>query len=111
MKENDKGEIMYITRKDFQIKRMGYRVELGEIETAASSIEKIEEVVCVFDKAKDKIILVYQGKKLTAEDILKCIKAKVPAYMVPDRIEKITLMPHNQNGKIDRKAVQSLMCE
>ncbi len=111
VKENDKGEIMYITRKDFQIKRMGYRVELGEIETAASSIEKIEEVVCVFDKAKDKIILVYQGKKLTAEDILKCIKAKVPAYMVPDRIEKITLMPHNQNGKIDRKAVQSLMCE
>lgn len=111
VKENDKGEIMYITRKDFQIKRMGYRVELGEIETAASSIENIEEVVCVFDKAKDKIILVYQGKKLTAEDILKCIKAKVPAYMVPDRIEKITLMPHNQNGKIDRKAVQSLMCE
>lgn len=111
VKENDKGEIMYITRKDFQIKRMGYRVELGEIETAASSIENIEEVVCVFDKAKDKIILVYQGKKLTAEDILKCIKAKVPAYMVPDRIEKITLMPHNQNGKIDRKAVQSIMCE
>lgn len=111
VKENDKGEIMYITRKDFQIKRMGYRVELGEIETAASSIENIEEVVCIFDKAKDKIILVYQGKKLTSEDILKYIKSKVPAYMVPDRIEKITLMPHNQNGKIDRKAVKLMMCE
>lgn len=111
VKENDRGEIMYITRKDFQIKRMGYRVELGEIETAASSIEKIEEVVCVFDKAKDKIILVYQGKKLTAQDILRCLKSKVPSYMIPDRIEKITLMPHNQNGKIDRKAVKAMMCE
>lgn len=111
VKENEKGEIMYITRKDFQIKRMGYRVELGEIETAASSVENMEEVVCVFDKSKDKIILVYQGKKLTAEDILKCLKAKVPSYMIPDRIEKITLMPHNQNGKIDRKAVKAMMCE
>lgn len=111
VKENEYGEIMYITRKDFQIKRMGYRVELGEIETAASSIENMEEVVCVFDKSKDKIILVYQGKKLTTEDILKHLKSKVPGYMIPDRIEKITLMPHNQNGKIDRKAVKSMMCD
>lgn len=111
VKENEKGEIMYITRKDFQIKRMGYRVELGEIETAAGSIENIEECVCVFDKASDKIILVYQGKKLTAEEILKCLSAKIPSYMMPDTVEKITLMPHNQNGKIDRKAVKAKMCE
>lgn len=111
VKENEKGEIMYITRKDFQIKRMGYRVELGEIEAAAGSIENMEEVVCVFDKAKDKIILVYQGKKLGAEDILRHLKAKIPSYMIPDRIEKINLMPHNQNGKIDRKAVTAMMCE
>lgn len=110
VKENEKGEIMYITRKDFQIKRMGYRVELGEIETAAGSIENIEECVCVFDKSSDKIILVYQGKKLTAEEILKCLSAKIPSYMMPDRVEKIALMPHNQNGKIDRKAVTAIMC-
>lgn len=110
VKENDKGEIMYITRKDFQIKRMGYRVELGEIETAAGSIENIEECVCVFDKSSDKIILAYQGKKLSTEDIIKCLKTKIPGYMMPDRIEKITLMPHNQNGKIDRKAVKASVC-
>lgn len=111
VRENERGEIIYITRKDFQIKRMGYRVELGEIETAANSIENIDEVVCVFDKRNDKIILVYQGKKLTAEDILKHLKSKLPPYMIPDKIEKITLMPHNQNGKIDRKAISEMMCE
>lgn len=111
VRENENGEIMYITRKDFQIKRMGYRVELGEIETAAGSIESIEECVCVFDKANDKIILVYQGKKLTAEGILKYLSAKIPSYMMPDRVEKIALMPHNQNGKIDRKAVTAIMCD
>lgn len=111
VKENENGEIMYITRKDFQIKRMGYRVELGEIEAAASGIENMEEVVCVFDKAKDHIILVYQGKKLTDVDILNHLKGKIPAYMKPDRIEKIKLMPHNQNGKIDRNLVKTMMCE
>ncbi len=110
VRENERGEIIYITRKDFQIKRMGYRVELGEIETAANSIKNIDEVVCVFDKRNDKIILVYQGKKLTDEDILKYLKSKLPPYMIPDKIEKITLMPHNQNGKIDRKAITEMMC-
>ncbi len=111
VKENEKGEIMYITRKDFQIKRMGYRVELGEIEAAASAVENMEESVCVFDDTKDKIILVYQGKKITEQDILKCLKDKIPAYMLPDMIKKITLMPHNQNGKIDRKAVKAMLCK
>ncbi len=111
VRENEKGEIMYITRKDFQIKRMGYRVELGEIETAASGIENMEEVVCVFDKSKDQIILVYQGIKLSDADILACLKEKIPSYMRPDRIEKVKVMPHNRNGKIDRNAVKKMMCE
>ena len=38
VKENEKGEIIYISRKDFQIKHMGYRIELGEIETAINAI-------------------------------------------------------------------------
>jgi len=111
VKENEKGEIMYITRKDFQIKRMGYRVELGEIEAAASGIENMEEVVCVFDKSKDQIILVYQGRKLSDADILTHLNGKIPSYMRPDRIEKVKVMPHNQNGKIDRNAVKKMMCE
>ena len=41
VKYNDKGELIYITRKDFQIKRMGYRIELGEIEAGANSVPKV----------------------------------------------------------------------
>ena len=111
VKENEKGEILYITRKDFQIKRMGYRVELGEIEAAASGIEKIEESVCVFDKKKDQIILVYQAKKLDEVEIINSLKGKIPTYMMPDRYERVKLMPHNQNGKIDRKQLESDLCE
>ncbi len=111
VKENERGEILYITRKDFQIKRMGYRVELGEIEAAASGIDKIEESVCVFDKKQDKIILVYQAKKLDEVEIINALKSKIPAYMMPDRYERVKLMPHNQNGKIDRKQLENELCE
>ena len=41
VKYNERGEIIYLSRKDFQIKHMGHRIELGEIETAVSSLEEI----------------------------------------------------------------------
>lgn len=40
VKYNDRGELVYITRKDFQIKHQGYRIELGEIETAVSAVSR-----------------------------------------------------------------------
>jgi len=39
---NDKGEILYVGRKDFQIKHLGHRIELGEIEVAAGGIAGVE---------------------------------------------------------------------
>lgn len=107
VRENEQGEIMYITRKDFQIKRSGYRIELGEIETAVSSIENIEENACVFDDAKDKIILFYCGRKIEDGDIRACIASKLPPYFMPDKFVKLRQMPHNQNGKIDRKKLKN----
>lgn len=102
VRENEFGEIMYITRRDFQIKHMGYRIELGEIETAAGSMEKMQECACVYDTDKDKIILIYCAKKTEEADVLKYLKTKLPPYLIPNQCVKVKQMPHNQNGKIDR---------
>lgn len=109
VRENEFGEIMYITRKDFQIKRSGYRIELGEIETAVSSLENIEENACVFDSDNDKIILFYCGRKIEDNIVRECISSKLPAYFMPDKFVKLRQMPHNQNGKIDRKNLKTLI--
>lgn len=109
VKKNENGEIMYITRKDFQIKHMGYRIELGEIETAAGSIEKMQECACLFDSENDKIVLFYCAKKTEETEIIKYLKNKLPAYLLPNRYIKVKQMPHNQNGKIDRKALKELI--
>ncbi len=101
VKLNEHGEFDYAGRKDFQIKHMGYRIELGEIETNASAIENVNIVVCLYDKDEDKIVMIYQGR--AKEDfVLEQIRKKVPAYMEPNILIKVSQMPFNQNGKIDR---------
>lgn len=100
---NERGEILYITRRDFQIKHMGYRIELGEIEAAAGVVQGINEIACVFDAPNDKIVFIYSGKKLDEGDILKALRERLPEYLMPNRIIRMKNMPHNQNGKIDRK--------
>ena len=107
VKENERGEIIYISRKDFQIKHMGYRIELGEIETAINAIEGIIACACVYDEKNSKIVLFYQGNKLEEKDLLEQAKAKLPNYMCPNEIHCIDRMPYNANGKIDRKELKN----
>lgn len=111
VKYNEKGELIYITRKDFQIKRMGYRIELGEIEAGANSVPKVKACACVYDKEADCLALVYEGAIKDSSIVLEAVKNKVPPYMTPDKVLRIKEMPKNANGKIDRKALQSLYKE
>lgn len=111
VKYNDKGELIYISRKDFQIKRMGYRIELGEIEAGANSVPKVKACACIYDKGEDCLALIYEGAVKDPSVILEAVKNKVPSYMTPDKVLRIKEMPKNANGKIDRKALQSLYKE
>lgn len=107
VKYNKYGELVYVCRKDYQIKHMGYRIELGEIEAAAGAIEGIRSYACIYDDAADKILFIYEGKKKDDAELLNAFKARVPHYMEPNRFIRITSMPHNANGKIDRKKLKA----
>lgn len=105
---NDLGEIIYVSRKDFQIKHMGYRIELGEIETAASSVDQVDRVCCIYDTNNSEIVLFYTGS-IDSKEVKKTIRKKVPKYMVPTRYINIEEMPLNLNGKIDRGELRKLL--
>lgn len=110
VKINGKGEIEYVSRKDFQIKHMGYRIELGEIENSVNSVEGVNRVCCFLDEEKDKIVAVYEGyvdKKI----IIKNIKEQLPKYMIPNIYKLVLELPLNANGKIDRKLVREIYLE
>lgn len=98
---NEYGELVYKSRKDFQIKHMGNRIELGEIEVALSSIEGINSCCVLYNASQDRIVAVYAGN--AEEEVLREVMAqKVPRYMRPDLYHKLMSLPLNSNGKIDR---------
>lgn len=105
---NDKQEIMFSGRKDFQIKHMGYRIEMGEIETATGAIEEIENVCVCYDNNEKKIILFYTTKnEITDRDIRKKLSGILPKYMLPSIYVRVNDFSYTSNGKIDRKAMLS----
>ena len=100
-KYNEKGELLYVSRKDFQIKKSGYRIELGEIECNALSIEEVKDCVCVYDDEESKIIMYYTGN-ICENDLINMLHVKIAKYMYPDVYIKKKAIPINSNGKFDR---------
>lgn len=102
VKYNQNGELEFVSRKDFQIKHKGNRIEMGEIEVAVNSIEGVTNAACIFDQANDKIVLYYTTVNSQELDIINLVKDKIPVYMFPEVIHHLAAMPYNMNGKIDR---------
>ena len=105
-KYNAEGQLVFVSRKDYQIKHMGHRVELGEIEVGADRISGVRMSACIYDSEKKKIVLYYIGD-LEKEEVSKELKTMFPRYMIPGRIFKIDAMPFTANGKIDRKTLKA----
>jgi len=100
-KLNDHGELVFVSRKDNQIKHMGHRIELGEIEIVANQMDAMKSACCIFDIVKKKIVLYYVGEITTAQ-VANYLKEKLPRYMIPNVIEALEEMPLTSNGKINR---------
>ena len=80
---------------------MGHRIELGEIEANVNLLEGIDQVGCVYDNIKNKIVLYYVGA-LEEKELTLALKEKLPRYMIPNSTIRLDKMPMTTNGKIDR---------
>ncbi len=107
VKRNEYGELVFLSRKDFMIKHMGYRVELGEIELAATSFDDQMQCACVYDRKKEHIILVYAGR-VEPKELRASLREKLPRHMVPNRVIKLDSIPLSKTNKIDRKKLEEL---
>ena len=101
-KYNERGELMFISRKDSQIKHMGYRIELGEIEVAANSLGIVDIACCLYDQKNEKIVLFYQLQEMKDKEILLAMRELLPKYMLPTTLVHLPKMPLKDNLKIDR---------
>lgn len=99
----------FLGREDNQVKIMGYRVELSEVEHALMQVsgaayamadifvrDGIEELVAVLPAA------LRDQKRLIRE----ALALRLPAYMLPRRYMFASQFPRNASGKLDRKALR-----
>ena len=103
--EKESNLLFFAGRKDNQIKRMGYRIELEEVEAALNSLPYNSETAVIYlntEKVKEKIFACICGEEHNGERISSDLNRLIPSYMKPDEYVFYEHLPKNQNGKIDR---------
>lgn len=110
---DEKGNYLFVGRKDHMIKTRGYRVELGEIEAVMVAHPAIDEAVALaipdeaIGNAIHAVATVASGTTLDSMQLKQHCADKLPAYMVPEKIEFRDSLPRTDNGKIDRRRLVS----
>ncbi|MCZ7413720.1 amino acid adenylation domain-containing protein [Streptomyces sp. WMMC897] len=103
------GELRFLGRRDNQVKVRGFRIELGEIESVLRELVGLRDVAALaVPAAGDTRLICYaglEGDAVTAQDLGRHLRAKLPLYMQPARIVIEDRLPQLPNGKVDRKAL------
>ncbi len=99
---NEAHELIFNGRKDFQIKYLGHRIELEEIDKAVMRVDEVIRCCSIFDEEKSKIYGFYIGD-ISKKDLHIKLKEFLPAFMIPTNLIQMDEFPITKNGKIDRK--------
>jgi amino acid adenylation domain-containing protein len=103
---DDEGNFVFLGRRDGMVKTRGYRVELGEVETALYGHPRVREALVL--PVPDELLgsrlraFIAADGELTREEVLDHCRRRLPAYMVPDVVEFCEALPRTSTGKIDR---------
>jgi amino acid adenylation domain-containing protein len=104
------GEYAFLGRMDDQIKVLGHRVELGEVESALRQDPRVAEAVAVGwpeeSGTAEGVVAFVSGSQLDPEQLKKAASELLPDYMAPRQIFLVDALPLNGNGKVDRGAIR-----
>lgn len=99
--------IKIIGRVDNQIKILGHRIELEEIENVVNQVFLLNQSLVVLKKKKTfpfkKLQLITNSRKISEDKLVKNLPKYLPKYMMPEEVKFIKSFKLNSNGKIDRK--------
>ncbi len=102
-------------RSDNQIKHMGYRIELEEIENALSCIQNVAQCAVVHCESRglsQLVAFIKPTNGVVEETFLReQLSLVIPAYMIPTKFQLLNELPKNANGKLDRNHMKRLFLE
>lgn len=107
------GPLTYLGRTDFQVKVLGHRVELGEVEAAVRQASGLEGVVAVgwppSASGCEAIEVFIEGEAMEVARLRDEVAARLPDYMTPRRFHFRSRLPRNVNDKFDRNAMLAIL--
>ncbi|MFX0204008.1 MAG: hypothetical protein ACFFCW_48540, partial [Candidatus Hodarchaeota archaeon] len=106
------GNYVFVGRRDDQIKYMGYRIDLGEIEGTLHTLEYINDAAAIAitmtEGENPEIVVFIELDGVGGLDsIREALKARLPAYMQPHKIQVVNKIPRTKNGKVDRQGLKN----
>lgn len=107
------GNILFTGRKDHQVKYMGYRIELAEIERNMTAIAGVHAAAALLSTKRDadmpELAAYYEcDAALDVSSVYSELSGRLPQYMMPRRLIPVERLPRNDRGKLDRTALRQL---
>lgn len=104
------GDLMYIGRRDEQVKIRGHRIETAEVEAALMQQSAVKDaiVMTVKNMAGEHELAAYYIETNGADSrslLRNSLMETLPSYMVPAYLIPLTAFPLNNNGKLDKQAL------
>ncbi len=107
------GSLIYLGRMDHQIKILGHRVELGEVEAVLREEAGTDLAIAlgwpITSSGADGIVAFLKARNKNTNDILARVRNRLPDYMVPKQLHFLKDFPLNANGKVDRNALIKIL--
>lgn len=102
---SEDGKIIYLGRRDDQVKLLGHRIELSEIESVLMRHAKVGTAAA--GVWENRLIAYYTGDvQLTESELLTFASNYLPRYLLPASIMRVDAFPLTGNGKIDFGALE-----
>lgn len=100
------GSLVFLGRRDAQVKLNGLRIELGEIESALRADDAVTAAAAaVFGNVLVGYVVLAPEVSLDEAAVLATASERLPGYMVPTTVVALEALPLNSSGKLDRGAL------
>jgi len=109
------GLFHHLGRTDHQVKILGHRVELEDVEAHLREVSGLDSVAAVawpiMNGSAEGIVAFVAGSAPTAAEIREEMKRRIPKYMVPTQVRFIEELPLSASGKVNRKALLAMLTD